>query len=91
MKKSLTVLLGLAAIGAARGEMIDLSQNVQLQIDLRNRIQAAGFDCLTPLTYRQVGNDYRGTLDRVDCENASSSRSFRIVEQPGQPPRVEPW
>lgn len=93
MKKLLIVLSLWTACPGLCAEFADLTEDIQLQTDVRNRIRAAGFDCAQPLVYREAGSDYRGKLYRVDCAGSESGRgqSFRIVERPGQPPRVERW
>lgn len=92
LKKVLTISLWCAAAPAACAEGVDLTKNIQLQTDIRNRIGVAGFDCPKPFAYREVETNYRGRSYRVDCLSAGNeAQSFRILEQPGQPPRVERW
>ena len=95
MKKLLLLLPWLTATVAlcADFDPTDLTKDIQLQTDIRNRIQVAGFNCQKPLIYQVVGSDYRGKLFRVDCQSADAGaiESFRIVEPSGQPPRVERW
>jgi hypothetical protein len=95
MKRFLLVTLWLTATRALCADFgtVDLTRDIQLQTDIRNRIEVAGFDCPKPLVYQEVGSDYRGKLYRVDCQsgNDGTVQSFRIVEQTGQPPRVERW
>lgn len=93
MKTCVVSLFSLAAMSTAFAGTVDLNEDLQLQADLRNRIHAAGYDCPNPRAYSTAGSDYRGQLFRVDCQSKSGADgpSFRIVEQKGQPARVEPW